>query len=248
VNRHCDGSNYRAIFGVAIPVSVEAVFQASFSFIDQIVVGILGTVAVAAVGLSNNISFILTLLYAAIGTGSGAFIAQAYGRRDMDEVSKIAALGQIAAASLGACTALPLILFPVPILRLVGAQEEVIESGAGYLQLFAASAPVTVMSAVTTAAFRSMGDSRTPMAITIGTVVLNTLLALVLVLGLGSLSKNRGDGSRNRYPDFASDPLCCALDRALLMERGSKMALVSHRHRQTNRSSPVRDNLPDRAQ
>ena len=189
MNRHCDGSNYREIFGVAIPVSVETVFQASFSFIDQIVVGILGTVAVAAVGLSNNISFILTLLYAAIGTGSGAFIAQAYGRRDMDEVSKIAALGQIAAASLGACTALPLILFPIPILRLVGAQEEVIGSASGYLQLFAASAPVTVMSAVTTAAFRSMGDSRTPMAITMGTVVLNTLLALVLVLGLGPFPK-----------------------------------------------------------
>ena len=99
MNRHCDGSNYRAILRVAVPVSVETVFQASFSFI------------------------------------------------------------------------------------------EVIESAAGYLQLFAASAPVTVMSAVTTAAFRSMGDSRTPMAITMGTVVLNTLLALVLVLGLGPFPK-----------------------------------------------------------
>jgi putative MATE family efflux protein len=189
VNRHYDSSNYREIFGVAIPVSVEAIFQASFSFIDQIIVGILGAVAVAAVGLSNNISFILTLLYAAIGTGSGAFIAQAYGDGDIDKVSKIAALGQMTAAILGATTALPLIFFPVPILRSVAAQPEVIESASGYLQLFAAAAPMTVTSAVTTAAFRSMGDSRTPMAITMGTVVLNTLLALVLVLGLGPFPK-----------------------------------------------------------
>jgi MATE family, multidrug efflux pump len=80
VNRNRSGSNYREIFKVAIPVSLEAIFQSSFSFIDQIIVGILGAVAVAAVGLSNNLSFILTLLYAAVGTGSGVFIAQAYGR------------------------------------------------------------------------------------------------------------------------------------------------------------------------
>jgi putative MATE family efflux protein len=189
VNRNRDGSNYREIFRVAIPVSVETLFQASFSFIDQVIVGILGAVAIAGVGLSNNISFILTLLYAAIGTGSGAFIAQAYGRGDMDEVSKIAVIGQIAAAVLGVCTALPLVLFPVGILRLAGAQEEVIRSGSGYLQLFAASAPMAVMSAVTTAAFRSMGDSRTPMVVTAATVVLNTLLALGLVLGVGPFPK-----------------------------------------------------------
>jgi putative MATE family efflux protein len=189
VNRDRSGSNYREIFRVAIPVSLEAMFQTSFSFTDQIIVGILGAVAVAAVGLSNNISFILTLFYSAIGTGSGVFIAQAYGRRDLDEVSKIAALGQTAAAILGVCTALPLIMFPSAILRLIGAQEDVVGTAAGYLQLFAAAAPMTVMSAVTTATFRSMSDSRTPMAITISAVVLNTLLALLLVLGLGPFPK-----------------------------------------------------------
>jgi putative MATE family efflux protein len=189
VNRNRNGSNYREIFRVAIPVSLEAVFQSSFSFIDQIIVGILGTVAVAAVGLSNNLSFILTLLYSAVGTGSGVFIAQAYGRGNMDEVSEITALGQTAAAVLGVSTALPLILFPSTILRLAGAQEEVVAIAAGYQRLFAAAAPMTVMSAVTTATFRSMSDSRTPMAITLSAVALNTLLAFVLVLGFGPFPK-----------------------------------------------------------
>jgi putative MATE family efflux protein len=185
VNRQFQASQYREIFGIALPVGLEALFQASFSLIDQIIVGSLGASAVAAVGLSNNLSFILTLLYAAIGTGSGAFIAQAYGRRDMDEVSKIAAVGQTAAAVLGICSSLPLILFPSPILRFLGAQEELVKTGAVYLQLFAASAPLTVMSAVTTATFRSMSDSRTPMIITMVSVCLNTILALLLVLGIG---------------------------------------------------------------
>jgi putative MATE family efflux protein len=189
VNRQFQASQYREIFGIALPVGLEALFQASFSLIDQIIVGSLGASAVAAVGLSNNLSFILTLLYAAIGTGSGAFIAQAYGRRDLDEVSKIAAVGQTAAAVLGICSSLPLILFPSPILRFLGAQEELVKTGAVYLQLFAASAPMTVMSAVTTATFRSMSDSRTPMIITMGSVCLNTVLALLLVLGIGGFPR-----------------------------------------------------------
>ena len=182
-------SHYRKIFNIALPVGLEAIFQASFGLVDQIIVGSLGASAVAAVGLSNNLSLILTLLYAAIGTGSGAFIAQAYGRGDMEEVSKIAAIGQTAAAILGICSSIPLVLFPSPILRSVGAQEELVKTGSVYLQLFAASAPLTVMSSVTTATFRSMSDSRTPMVITIASVCLNTLLALFLVLGISGFPK-----------------------------------------------------------
>jgi putative MATE family efflux protein len=189
VNRQFQASQYREIFNIAFPVGLEGVCQASLSLIDQVIVGTLGTSAVAAVGLSNNLSFILTLLYAAIGTGSGAFIAQAYGRRDLDEVSKIAAIGQTAAATLGICSSIPLILFPSSILRWVGAQEELVKTASVYLQLFAASAPLTVMSSVTTATFRSMSDSRTPMAITMGSVCLNTLLALLLVLGVSGFPK-----------------------------------------------------------
>jgi putative MATE family efflux protein len=189
VNRKNKGGTYRDIFNLALPVSLESVFQTSFSLIDQIIVGSLGAVAVAAVGLSNNLSFILTLLYAGIGTGSGAFIAQAYGRRDMDEVSKIAALGEAAAAMLGVCSALPLVLFPTPILRLLGAQPDVVKTASVYLQLFALSTPMNIMSAVAIAIFRSMSDTRTPMAITMSAVFLNTILGLMLVLGLGGFPR-----------------------------------------------------------
>ena len=65
------------IFKVALPVSLEAVFPTSLGFVDQIIVGTLGATAVAAVGLCNSISFIVMLLYSAIGTGAGVLVAQA---------------------------------------------------------------------------------------------------------------------------------------------------------------------------
>jgi Na+-driven multidrug efflux pump len=107
MNQSSRFNRYREILRVAIPVSLESVFQASFSFIDQIIVGVLGASAVAAVGLSNSVSFIVALLYSAIGTGSGVLVAQAFGRQDMKAVSRVASLGQIFAAVFGTCTALP---------------------------------------------------------------------------------------------------------------------------------------------
>ena len=77
------------IFKVALPVSVEAVFQTSLGFVDQIIVGTLGATAVAAVGFCNSISFIVMLLYSAIGTGAGVLVAQAFGRNDLNEVSRV---------------------------------------------------------------------------------------------------------------------------------------------------------------
>ena len=161
---------------LALPVGLEGVFQTSFSLIDQIIVGRLGADAVAGVGLSNSISFIVLLFYSAIGTGSGVLIAQAFGCKNMGEVSATVAAGHEAAALLGTCTAVPFILFPGVILRWIGAQADVANQAAGYFQLFAASVPLAATSAVTTATFRSLNDTRTPMVITIGAVTFNTLV------------------------------------------------------------------------
>ena len=186
---HEPTSTYRKILGLAIPVGLETVFQTSLGAVDQVIVGFLGAGALAGVGLSNSISFIVMLVYSAIGTGSGVLIAQAFGRKNMEEVSATAALGQILAGMLGVCTALPLALFPGVVLHWTGAQENVANEAAGYFQLFAASAPFVVMSAVSTATFRSLSDTRTPMIITIGAVGLNTLLGFFLVLGIGPFPK-----------------------------------------------------------
>ena len=177
------------IFKVALPVSLEAVFQTSLGFVDQIIVGTLGSTAIAAVGLCNSISFIVMLLYSAIGTGCGVLVAQAFGRNDLNAISRVAALGLMSSGIFGLCTALPLILYPGTILKLIGAPEELVQVGSVYFQLFSASAPLIVMSAVTTATFRSLNDSMTPMFITMGAVGLNTLLGLFLVFGWGPFPK-----------------------------------------------------------
>jgi putative MATE family efflux protein len=179
----------KRILEVALPISLESIFQMSFNVIDQIIVGLLGAAAVAAVGLSNSVASIAILLCAAIGTGSGVLIAQAYGRKDMEDVSRTAAVGQTLAGAFGVIMALPFIIFSKPLLVLLGAHDELADLANGYLRIFAASLPLMILSTVTSAAFRSLNDAKTPMTITIASVVLNTGLGFVLVLGCGPIPR-----------------------------------------------------------
>jgi Na+-driven multidrug efflux pump len=160
-----------------------------FNVIDQVIVGLLGADAVAAVGLSNSIASIALLLYASAGVGAGVMVARALGRKDLNEVSQIASAAQALSGLLGLLTAFLLVTFSQPLLRLVGADPKLAGSANGYFQLYAVSiAPMilsAVTSAVTSAVFRSLNAPRTPLIITSAAVVLNTVLGFVWSSGLG---------------------------------------------------------------
>ena len=158
-----------------------------FNVIDQMIVGLLGADAVAAVGLSNSIASIALLLYASAGVGAGVMVARAFGRKDLKEVSQIASTGQGLSGLLGLITAFLLISFSQPLLRLVGADPKLAGSANGYFQLYAGSIAPMILSAVTSAVFRSLNAPRTPLIITSAAVALNTVLGFVLVLGFGPI-------------------------------------------------------------
>jgi len=177
----------RKILKLSIPVSLESVFQMGFNVIDQVIVGLLGAGAVAAVGLSNSIASIALLLYASAGVGAGVMVARAVGRKDLAEVSQVASAGQALSGLLGLGTACLLVAFSQPLLRAVGADSKLAESANGYFRLYAVSIAPMILSAVTSAVFRSLNAPRTPLIITSAAVTLNTLLGLVLVLGFGPI-------------------------------------------------------------
>jgi Na+-driven multidrug efflux pump len=158
-----------------------------FNVIDQVIVGLLGADAVAAVGLSNSIASIALLVYASAGVGAGVMVARAFGRKDLKEVSQIASTGQGLSGLLGLITAFLLISFSQPLLRLVGADPKLAGSANGYFQLYAGSIAPMILSAVTSAVFRSLNAPRTPLIITSAAVALNTVLGFVLVLGFGPI-------------------------------------------------------------
>ena len=109
----------KKILEVALPVGLESIFQMSFNVVDQIIVGLLGAARSRSRSLEQRVAIVI-LLCAAVGTGSGVLIAQAYGRKDMEDVSRTAAVGQTLAGTLGVMIALPLVIFSKPLLVFIG--------------------------------------------------------------------------------------------------------------------------------
>ena len=66
----------KSLSRIAIPVTLQSMLQASFSIIDQIMIGQLGEVNIAAVGLYGNFSLIFSVVIGSVGTVAGILIAQ----------------------------------------------------------------------------------------------------------------------------------------------------------------------------
>ena len=75
-------SFFKMVCNLAIPVALQSMLQSSFGIIDQIMIGQLGSVSVAGVGLAGKFTSIYSVTVAAIGTVAGIMIAQYLGQKN----------------------------------------------------------------------------------------------------------------------------------------------------------------------
>lgn len=172
---------------IAIPVSLEFMLILGLTFINQIVVGGLGAIAVAAVGFANSINTIPLFFFGALNVGAGVVVARAFGGAQRRVVSKSVTFAVVVAVGSGVLAAIPFVLFPRQILEISGASPAVVAAGADYLAVLVAGLAAGVLGMVLGAVLRSSNRPRSPMVATIITVALNTPLAIVLVYGLGPI-------------------------------------------------------------
>jgi putative MATE family efflux protein len=177
----------RAVARIAIPVSLEFMLVLGLTFVNQIIVGGLGAVAVAAVGFANSINTIPLFFFGALNVGAGVVVARAFGGGHQRIVNKSVTFAVVVAVASGVLAAIPFVAFPDEILRLAGASAGVIDQGSEYLAVLVAGLAAGVLGMVLGAILRSVNRPRSPMVATIITVALNTPLALMLVYGFGPI-------------------------------------------------------------
>jgi putative MATE family efflux protein len=180
-----DGQIRREIAQIAMPAGLEMVFQLVLGVIDQLIVGALGVIAIAAVGFANNLIAIGSLTLAMLGTGMAILVAQAQGSGQPQRIAHLLSTALALGAGLSLCLSLPLAALATPLLAGLGAEPELILTGRSYFQNMVLTLPLTTVNAVASAALRALGQARTPMVVTMGAVILNTLLAYSLVFGIG---------------------------------------------------------------
>jgi MATE family, multidrug efflux pump len=178
-----DKEYYRRLYKLAFPISLQNLVTSSLNMVGWVMVGQLGAVPVAAVGLANQIFFLLTLMLFGITTGSAMFTAQLWGKRDIPNIRKVLGL----ALTLGLIAAVLFLIiaevFPSFALGVYSRDPAVIATGSGYLRIIGFSFVLYSISFCYAIVMRSTGDAQTPLIVTFTSLILNTLVSYILIFG-----------------------------------------------------------------
>jgi len=174
---------YKDLIRIAVPIALQNLIVSSVNMLDTVMVGRLGAVELAAVGLGNQIWFLLMLLLFGTSTGSGVFTAQYWGKRDVAGIRRTTGLSMtlgLAAAIVFMAAALA---FPRFLLGLYSKDAAVVRTGAEYLRLVAPSYPFAAASFAFSLALRGVERVRLPLAATIISLAVNAILNYALIFG-----------------------------------------------------------------
>ncbi|MGE5604324.1 MAG: MATE family efflux transporter [Bacteroidota bacterium] len=184
-----DGEFYRVFFKLAIPVTIQYFVSASLNLVDNIMVGQLGATELAAVGLANQVYFLLILFLLGISGGASIFAAQFWGKRDLPNIRRILGLSLLISGSAAVLFFLVSIINSRAILGLFSQDRPVVELGAEYLRITSFTYLLTAVTACYAAVLRSIGEVKLPMRVNLIAINTNTVLNYLLIFGNFGLPK-----------------------------------------------------------
>ncbi|MGN0751275.1 MAG: MATE family efflux transporter [Treponema sp.] len=180
-------SFYSSLFTIAIPISLQALLQNFVNMLDTVMIGRLGSVEIAAVGLGNQIFFILNMILFGITSGGGVFIAQFWGKKDLGGIRRSLGLMTLIAAFVALVFTVLGLLIPHQLIRIYSPDPEVVRVGGEYLRLACLSYIPTAISFSITLALRSTERVKLPLVCTSVSLLTNAgaNYLLIFLAGLG---------------------------------------------------------------
>lgn len=178
---------YSSLVAIAIPISLQALLQNFVNMLDTIMIGRLGSVEIAAVGLGNQIFFILNMILFGITSGGSVFIAQFWGKKDLAGIRKSLGLMTLIAFVVSVIFTITCLLIPNQLIRLYSPDPQVIQVGGTYLRFVCLSYIPTAISFSITLALRSTERVKLPLVCTSISLFTNLIAnyLLIFVAGLG---------------------------------------------------------------
>ena len=174
---------FKAVCALAIPVALQSMLQSSFSMVDQIMIGQLGEINVAGVGLAGKFASIYSVVISAIGAVAGIMIAQYLGQKNRSEVRRSFFTNLLLGTGIAGMFMVICTLFPNQIMGAYTRDVQTRQAAAEYLMLisgtFVPMAGATLLSTL----FRCLEKPRLPLYASILSALLNTSLNYIMIFG-----------------------------------------------------------------
>ena len=171
------------VFKIALPVALQCMLQSSFSIVDQIMVGSLGSVSVAAVGIAGKLSTLYSVVIGAVVSVAGIILSQYLGANDNDEADRGFSLHTLLSIGIGVVFMAVCLAFPVRLMGLYSADGNTVAVAAKYLRIIAFGFLPYAVSMMTSVRMRCMEKASLPLVCSIISSLLNTVLNYLLIFG-----------------------------------------------------------------
>ena len=181
-----EGSVWRHIVGFALPVFWGNLFQQLYNVVDSLVVGnFLGSDALAAVGSSSHLIFLMVGLFSGIFTGASVVISRYYGARDDATVRTAVHTSVAFGLAAGVVVTIVGVLLTPRMLVWMGTPESVLPNSILYFRIYFSGIIFVILYNTAAGIFQAVGDSRHPLYYLVVSSVVNVVLDLLFVAGLG---------------------------------------------------------------
>ncbi|RGZ01916.1 MATE family efflux transporter [Clostridium sp. AM58-1XD] len=177
------GNPVKLILGFMIPVYLGNIFQQFYNLADAMIAGkFIGVDALAAIGSTTSLIFLVIGWLNGITSGFAILIAQCFGAGKYDRMRHYLAMSVYLCVGFVILMTAGLLVFNVPILRMMNAPEDLIGDIAGYLAIIYAGLFVTAAYNGLAAVLRALGDSRSPLYFLIISAIINVFLDIAFIV------------------------------------------------------------------
>jgi putative MATE family efflux protein len=182
---YTEGPIGRSLLLLAVPMVLETLMESLFAVVDVFWVAKLGADAVATVGLTESMLYIIYSIAMGLGIGATAVVARRTGERDPAGAAKAAVQSIILGVMVAAIIAAAGLTLAPTFLSLLGAQPTVLALGTTYTRVMLGGNIVIVMLYMINAIFRGAGDAAIAMRVLWFANILNMILGPCLIFGIG---------------------------------------------------------------
>ncbi len=173
----------RLVVRLAWPSIVENMLQSVFGIVLLLLVARLGSAAVAGFGAANGLMMVAMSAFFSLSMGATVLVAHATGARTPAAASLAAKQSLVLGLAVGLLMTVIGTAFASPLVAALGAGPEVVREGTAFLRAFSLGGIFIVITFIAGGILRGAGDARTPMLVTLATLVFSLLLAYPLTFG-----------------------------------------------------------------
>ncbi|RIK31858.1 MAG: MATE family efflux transporter [Anaerolineae bacterium] len=174
---------FRAMLALAAPVAFQQLITAGLNMIDVIMVGQLGETAVAALGLANQIFFLLILFLFGVTSGMAIFTAQYWGKGDVENIRKVLGICLTLAIFVAVLFSLAAVFIPEKLMSFYTEDAAVIELGSDYLRIVGLSYVLMAVSVAYISILRSITLVTMTVIVSVVSLGLKTAVGYTLIFG-----------------------------------------------------------------